>query len=165
MDTDKTDNPIKEVLDGLFTLLESMETQNAAVLELLKDQGLATDERLGIARRLPAASNGAPLAPGWPTCWRPRQRKPPTRRKRQTQRNLRERQSNKKILNQRMPAQVTPNQRSRRRKSRTQKVPKESPTKRKSSIQSPNQIRLNQKTPHQKKPSKGREREEWRARL
>ena len=46
MDTDKTDNPIKEVLDGLFTLLESMETQNAAVLELLKDQGFATDEKL-----------------------------------------------------------------------------------------------------------------------
>jgi hypothetical protein len=46
MDTDKTDNPIKEVLDGLFTLLESMETQNAAVLEFLKDQGLAADEKL-----------------------------------------------------------------------------------------------------------------------
>jgi hypothetical protein len=46
MDTDKTDNPIKEVLDGLFTLFESMETQNAAVLEFLKDQGLATDEKL-----------------------------------------------------------------------------------------------------------------------
>src|SRR5271154_4395659 len=46
MDTDKTDNPIKEVRDGLFTLLESMETQNAAVLEFLKDQGLATDEKL-----------------------------------------------------------------------------------------------------------------------
>src|ERR1700751_4681339 len=46
MDTDKTDNPIKEVLDSLFTLLESMETQNAAVLEFLKDHGLATDEKL-----------------------------------------------------------------------------------------------------------------------
>jgi hypothetical protein len=46
MDTDKTDNPMKEVLDGLFTLLESMETQNAAVLEFLKDQGVATDEKL-----------------------------------------------------------------------------------------------------------------------
>jgi hypothetical protein len=46
MDTDKTDNPIKEVLDGLFTLLETLETQNAAVLEFLKDQGIATDEKL-----------------------------------------------------------------------------------------------------------------------
>jgi hypothetical protein len=46
MDTDKIDNPIKEVLDGLFTLLETLETQNAAVLEFLKDQGIATDEKL-----------------------------------------------------------------------------------------------------------------------
>jgi hypothetical protein len=46
MDTDKTDNPIKEVLEGLFTLLESTETQSAAVLEFLKDQGVATDEKL-----------------------------------------------------------------------------------------------------------------------
>jgi hypothetical protein len=46
MDTDQTDNPIKEVLDGLFTLLETLETQNDAVLEFLKDQGIATDEKL-----------------------------------------------------------------------------------------------------------------------
>ena len=46
MDTDKTDNPIKEVLDGLFTLLETLETRNSAVLEFLKDQGIATDEKL-----------------------------------------------------------------------------------------------------------------------
>jgi hypothetical protein len=46
MDTDKTDNPIKEVLDGLFTLLETLETRSAAVLEFLKDQGIATDEKL-----------------------------------------------------------------------------------------------------------------------
>jgi hypothetical protein len=46
MDTDQTDSAIKEVLDGLFTLLETLETQNAAVLEFLKDQGIATDEKL-----------------------------------------------------------------------------------------------------------------------
>jgi hypothetical protein len=46
MDTDKTDTPIKEVLDGLFTLLETQETLNAAVLEFLKDQGIASDEKL-----------------------------------------------------------------------------------------------------------------------
>jgi hypothetical protein len=46
MNTDQTDNPLKEVLDGLFTLLETLETQNAAVLEFLKDQGIATDEKL-----------------------------------------------------------------------------------------------------------------------
>ena len=46
MDTDKTDNPIKEVLDGLFALLETLEAQNIAVLEFLKDQGIATDEKL-----------------------------------------------------------------------------------------------------------------------
>src|SRR3981081_4694995 len=46
VDTDKTDNPIKEVLEGLFTLLETQETQNAAVLEFLKDQGIASDEKL-----------------------------------------------------------------------------------------------------------------------
>lgn len=46
MDTDKTDNPVKEVLDGLFTQLETLETQNFAVLEFLKEQGIATDEKL-----------------------------------------------------------------------------------------------------------------------
>jgi hypothetical protein len=45
MDTDKTDNPVKEVLDGLFTLLETLETQNSALLEFLKEQGIATDEK------------------------------------------------------------------------------------------------------------------------
>ncbi len=45
MDTDKPDNPIKEVLDELFTLLESLESQNAAVLTFLKDQNIVTDEK------------------------------------------------------------------------------------------------------------------------
>jgi|HubBroStandDraft_4_1064222.scaffolds.fasta_scaffold54589_2 hypothetical protein len=36
--------PIKEVLDDLFALLETLETQNIAVVQFLKDQGIATNE-------------------------------------------------------------------------------------------------------------------------
>lgn len=39
-------NPIREVLDDLFTLLEALETQNIAVLQFLKDQGIAPDDKL-----------------------------------------------------------------------------------------------------------------------
>jgi hypothetical protein len=39
-------NPLKEVLDELFTLLETLETHSAAVLQFLKDQGVTTDEKL-----------------------------------------------------------------------------------------------------------------------
>lgn len=39
-------NPIREVLDDLFTLLEALETQNIAVLQFLKDQGIAPDDQL-----------------------------------------------------------------------------------------------------------------------
>jgi hypothetical protein len=39
-------NPLKEILDELFTLLETLETHSAAVLQFLKDQGIATDEKL-----------------------------------------------------------------------------------------------------------------------
>jgi hypothetical protein len=38
--------PIKEILDELFSLLESLETQSLALTQLLKDQGIATDEKL-----------------------------------------------------------------------------------------------------------------------
>jgi chemotaxis protein histidine kinase CheA len=38
--------PIKEILDELFSLLESLETQSLALTQLLKDQGTATDEKL-----------------------------------------------------------------------------------------------------------------------
>ena len=36
--------PIKEVLDDLFALLETLETQTIAVVQFLKDQEIATDE-------------------------------------------------------------------------------------------------------------------------
>ena len=39
-------NPLKEVLDELFTLLEVLETHSEAVLQFLKDQGITTDEKL-----------------------------------------------------------------------------------------------------------------------
>ena len=38
--------PIKEVLVELFSLLESLETQSLALTQFLKDQGIATDEKL-----------------------------------------------------------------------------------------------------------------------
>ena len=38
--------PIKEILEELFSLLESLETQSLALTQFLKDQGIATDEKL-----------------------------------------------------------------------------------------------------------------------
>ena len=38
--------PIKEILDELFSLLESLETQSLALTQFLKDQGIAPDEKL-----------------------------------------------------------------------------------------------------------------------
>jgi hypothetical protein len=38
--------PIKEILDELFSLLESFETQSLALTQFLKDEGIATDEKL-----------------------------------------------------------------------------------------------------------------------
>lgn len=37
---------VQEILDELFSSLEALETRSAAVLEFLKDKGLATDEEL-----------------------------------------------------------------------------------------------------------------------
>jgi hypothetical protein len=39
-------DPIKEILDELFLLLETFETQSLALTQFLKDQGIATDEKL-----------------------------------------------------------------------------------------------------------------------
>ncbi|HVH87893.1 MAG TPA: hypothetical protein VM912_14295, partial [Terriglobales bacterium] len=41
-----SENPAQEVLSDLLGYLESMETQTAAVLQLLKDKGIITDEQL-----------------------------------------------------------------------------------------------------------------------
>jgi chemotaxis protein histidine kinase CheA len=38
--------PIKEILDELFSLLETLETQSLALTQFLKDQGIATEEKL-----------------------------------------------------------------------------------------------------------------------
>jgi hypothetical protein len=37
---------LKEILGELFTLLEAQETHSVAILQFLKDQGIATDEKL-----------------------------------------------------------------------------------------------------------------------
>jgi hypothetical protein len=38
--------PLKEILGELFALLEAQETHSMAVLQFLRDQGIATDEKL-----------------------------------------------------------------------------------------------------------------------
>ena len=38
--------PIKEILDELFSLLETLETQSLALTQFLKDQGIATEGKL-----------------------------------------------------------------------------------------------------------------------
>lgn len=49
--------PIKEILDELFSLLETFETQSIAIMQFLKDQGIATDEKL--APYLDSAGNAS----------------------------------------------------------------------------------------------------------
>jgi hypothetical protein len=39
-------DPIKEILSELFGLLETSETQTLAILQFLKDEGIATEEKL-----------------------------------------------------------------------------------------------------------------------
>src|SRR5262249_1417012 len=40
------DNAIREIFEGLFDLLENLETQNVAILQFLKENADATDQRL-----------------------------------------------------------------------------------------------------------------------
>jgi signal recognition particle GTPase len=45
-DSREADRPTEELFDELFTLLEALEARNEAIAGLLKDQGIATDEKL-----------------------------------------------------------------------------------------------------------------------
>jgi hypothetical protein len=46
MDQDKEKNPIAEIFDEMFTLLEGLETRSAAMLDYLQEQQGVTDEKL-----------------------------------------------------------------------------------------------------------------------
>src|SRR5579862_5072718 len=46
MEQEKEANPIAEIFDEVFTLMEDLETRSVAVLEYLKEQGGVTDEKL-----------------------------------------------------------------------------------------------------------------------
>jgi hypothetical protein len=46
MEQEKEANPIAEIFDEMFTLLEDLETRSVAVLEYLKEQGGASNEKL-----------------------------------------------------------------------------------------------------------------------
>jgi hypothetical protein len=43
---EKEANPIAEIFDDVFTLMEDLETRSAALLEYMKEQGGVTDEKL-----------------------------------------------------------------------------------------------------------------------
>jgi hypothetical protein len=43
---DENTNIVQEILHDLFSSMEALETQNTAILQFLKDKGIATDEEL-----------------------------------------------------------------------------------------------------------------------
>ena len=43
---DENTNIVEEILHDLFSSMEALETQNTAILQFLKDKGIATDEEL-----------------------------------------------------------------------------------------------------------------------
>lgn len=45
-DAQETTQPVEEIFDELFTLLEDLEVRSEAIAELLKTQGIATEEKL-----------------------------------------------------------------------------------------------------------------------
>jgi len=46
MDQEKAANPIAEIFDDVFTLMEDLETRSVAIVEYMKEQGGVSDEKL-----------------------------------------------------------------------------------------------------------------------
>jgi hypothetical protein len=57
MHQDNETNPIAEIFDEMFTLMEDLETRSVAVLEYLKEQGGVSEEKLAPYRDRAAASS------------------------------------------------------------------------------------------------------------